>query len=406
MNHVLYQQYIKKDDKRQIDIYSNFINIDKPKINNIKIEPLRELNTVEEIKQKLNNYWYSNETNILLDNIIISNTLLQLSTITAEGRLSNINFKGNEKEVINCFELTGNIIRIGCNYKELSSELYTYMTTKVKKSNRGRKPKPKEKSTRKIQGTGKYMNSQIQFTFANDIKKKKIYHIKLFVNGSIQIPAVTDESLTLIQNEINELIKFISQYDIIKIDKEKPIEQYYLISIMNNYKSQLKFYNNIDMKTELYNIKNEIYKMNKEDKQINILNNEIFNMNKEDKIIRLNLRPNDMLLNLDLSKLDILLNLYKNNNSMNLKYKIFSVNYSPEKYTALVLKFITPVIITDEMVLKYKRVVDTKKIKKTTIKIFGSAKINLDGVPSKYVAHEIMNDLINLFNEYKHYLFY
>ncbi|NBV28774.1 hypothetical protein EBS02_07140 [bacterium] len=90
---------------------------------------------------------------------------LNLSTITVESKISNIKFK--ECDLIPKLSLrdkTPEIIKIGCNYGEYISEKFIEMTTAVKKSNRGRKKKNKPISNRKIQGNGKYFNSQITFT--------------------------------------------------------------------------------------------------------------------------------------------------------------------------------------------------------------------------------------------------
>jgi hypothetical protein len=332
------------------------------------------------IKEELTNHWYKSEHNGLLDDVTIINSTIELSTITVEGKLSNIQFNGQEKEIMELLKLENNIIKIGCNYKELIDPLYVTLTTKVKKSNRGRKPKEKVKPTRKIQGTGKYFNSQISFTFLNNLETKKLYHIKLFVNGSIQIPSVTDESLLSINKEVDELMSFISKYDLFKADEKEDVDKLYLISIMNNYKTHL-----------IYNDDNRI-----KENELMLLEDKKEEVNKE-VVCKYQI---------DLYKLEKLLLLYKDNDDLKLNYEIFTINYSPEKYTALVLKFITPVVITDEIVLKHKKNINKKKIKKTTIKIFGSAKINLDGSPSKEVANIIMTDLLKIFNKFKNEIFY
>ena len=361
---------------------------------------MSDLQNIEDnIKEKLNNHWYKTEHNNLLNNINITNSIIELSTITVEGKLSNVQFNKQEKEIVEQLELKNNIIKIGCNYKELIDDLYITLTTKLKKSNRGRKPKEKVIPNRKIQGTGKYFNSQISFTFLNNIETKKMYHIKLFVNGSIQIPSVTDESLLSINKEVNELINYISKYDMFKEDINKDIEKLYLISIMNNYKTHLIFNDNINV------IKDIDHKKNNKEMLINVVEEK-----KDNKVTinnNLDIESKHKFV-IDLYKLEKLLLLYKENDELNkkLNFKIYNINYSPEKYTALVLKFITPIIITDEIILKYKKNINSKKIKKTTIKIFGSAKINLDGSPSKAVTELIMSDLLNIFNEYKNEIFY
>lgn len=372
----------------------------------IKVAITNGMNT--KIKDKLNNHWYKNEHNNLLDNIEITNSELLLSTITAEGRLSNIKF--HEEDVIKNMKLSNNIIKIGCNYNEYIDELYVQLTTKVKTSNRGRKPKIKVKPMRKIQGTGHYFNSQITFTFLNNLETKKMYHIKLFRNGSIQIPSVTDESLLSINKEITELIEYISQVDGIKEDNDKDIEQLYLISIMNNYKTFLNFNNkkvNV-LQNEDILLDGEMEKMNLKDDLKDDLKYELKDK-VEEKVEEKIMIPNteeSLKYLIDLYKLEKLLLMYKDNPDNKLNYTIYNITYLPEKYTALTIKFITPVEITNENVLKYKKRINTKKIKKTTIKIFGSCKLNIDGSPSRGVSEVIITDLLNIFNEYKNELFY
>lgn len=67
---------------------------------------------------------------------------LELTTITVESKISNIKFK--ECDLITKLSLPDKIpqiIKIGCNYGEYISDKYIELTTKVKKSNRGRKKK-------------------------------------------------------------------------------------------------------------------------------------------------------------------------------------------------------------------------------------------------------------------------
>ena len=115
-------------------------------------------------------------------------TDLLLSTITVESKISNIKFKENELIPKLSFDVLSlkeqekykDIIKIGCNYQEFITDKYIELTTPVKKSNRGRKKKIKPVSNRKVQGNGKYFNSQITFTILDAENKNKFYHLKLF----------------------------------------------------------------------------------------------------------------------------------------------------------------------------------------------------------------------------------
>jgi len=80
------------------------------------------------------------------------------STLTAKGQLTNIDI--NEQDYDN-FDCTNKVITADSNY--VNSKYKHFDESIKKKSNRGRKKKVKKVKTRKIQGSGRCMNSQIQF---------------------------------------------------------------------------------------------------------------------------------------------------------------------------------------------------------------------------------------------------
>jgi hypothetical protein len=80
------------------------------------------------------------------------------STLTAKGQLTFIDI--NEKDY-DYFECTNKVITAESNYT--NSRYDQFDESIKKKSNRGRKKKVKKQKTRKIQGSGNCMNSQIQF---------------------------------------------------------------------------------------------------------------------------------------------------------------------------------------------------------------------------------------------------
>lgn len=307
-----------------------------------------------EIDYKIENKVVTNMTNI-----DIKFNDLTLTMITIEGRLSNIYF---EKEtIVDHIELDGNIVKIGTNYNEKKSDKYDEITAKPKKNNRGRKPKPKEESKRKKQGTEKYFHSQVTFTFHNQIKNK-IYHFKLFVNGSFQIPFITDEDINdiITKPELLELIEYLNKRSIFNIDKEKPIDLLYLMSILNNYKNEISFTNTID--------------------------------NTNAKFC------------LDLMRFKNVLDIYKANEE-HFKYQLVSVMYNPEKFTGLILVFLTPKILEDH-ILANKIIRKTKKIQKTTIIVFGSCKVNISSIRERETVNYILDDIIHILKLYKDDLFY
>lgn len=256
-------------------------------------------------------------------------TDLILSTITVEAKISNISFK--EKDLINKLSLdqkTSDIIKIGCNYEEYISDKYLELTKPVKKSNRGRKKKIKPVSNRKIQGNGKYFNSQITFTILDHIDKSKFYHLKLFTNGTIQIPYVCNENIEIIKPIIELVIDLIKDINDIKVDITKDIDIIYIKSIMRNYKFNIS-------EEEYYIDLNKFQNILTEFKYYQINDNDDFIHNKN--------------YDLDLLK--------------SLELNMIKCNF--ERYTGIILKFKTPI--------------DDNKNKLTTVKIFSSGKMNIDG---------------------------
>ena len=256
-------------------------------------------------------------------------TDLILSTITVEAKISNISFK--EKDLINKLSLdqkTSDIIKIGCNYEEYISDKYLELTKPVKKSNRGRKKKIKPISNRKIQGNGKYFNSQITFTILDHIDKSKFYHLKLFTNGTIQIPYVCNENIEIIKPIIELVIDLIKDIHDIKVDITKDIDIIYIKSIMRNYK---------------FNISEEQYYIDLNKFQNILTQFKYYQINNNDDFIHNKNYDLDLLKSLELN--------------------MIKCNF--ERYTGIILKFKTPI--------------DDNKNKLTTVKIFSSGKMNIDG---------------------------
>jgi len=276
---------------------------------------------------------------------------LNLSTITVESKISNIKFK--ECDLIPKLSLpdkTPEIIKIGCNYGEYISEKFIEMTTAVKKSNRGRKKKNKPISNRKIQGNGKYFNSQITFTILDPINDKKFYHLKLYTNGTIQITYVCYEDINLIRPIIDLVINLIKPIDSIKVDLNEEIEIIYLKSIMRNYKFNIIKENVfIDLnKFKLLLLEFKNYQLDNINNQTEI--KKYFQNNQE--------YDYDLLLLLEIG--------------------LIKCNF--EKYTGIIVKFKTPL--------------PDKVNKLTTVKIFSSGKINIDG-SNNYEESSLIKKIIS-----------
>jgi hypothetical protein len=116
------------------------------------------------------------------------------STITVGGYFTNVAL--HEERDINKFKqyAVDPIVKIGSNFGEHFADGYTDPPPKVKTSKRGRKPKPKKAKTR-IQGSGKYFNSQITSCVRSLRNSQKLYKIKKFRNGKFQVPGVLESDM-------------------------------------------------------------------------------------------------------------------------------------------------------------------------------------------------------------------
>ena len=112
--------------------------------------------------------------------------LVRPSTITVGGRFTGVIL--DDRTDVPKFRAEKPILLIGSNFAKQIAEGYTLPTAEVKTSNRGRKPKVKDRKKR-CQGNGKYFNSQISFFVAHPHPKNaaKIYKCKIFRNGVFQI---------------------------------------------------------------------------------------------------------------------------------------------------------------------------------------------------------------------------
>lgn len=136
------------------------------------------------------------------------------STITLGGDFTGVTI--NEQKDIAKFEKPeGNIKFVGSNFGEFSQEGFVLPPKKEKKSNRGRKPKEK-KAKKRLQGSGKYFNSQITFyVVPNDLierpKDKKFYIFKVFRTGTFQVPGVLNKDMSDIRQPLEDLRAFLNK---------------------------------------------------------------------------------------------------------------------------------------------------------------------------------------------------
>lgn len=200
------------------------------------------------------------------------------STITLGGRFTN--FQCDERNDIGVkFIAKDPIMLIGSNYGESFDPNYVKSEKKVKTSNRGRKPKPKEPKKR-IQGSGKYFNSQITF----EVKTTKIYKVKVFRNGVFQIPGVLNAD----QRDSEAPLTILRDYFQSKSDKKCEITDKNIQ--LRNCKTIIS---DPSISIDIYNLGILIDNMAKTNNTMNIFNAEYQNAQSSYKIIVKFSRPTE-----------------------------------------------------------------------------------------------------------------
>jgi len=296
--------------------------------------------------QKRIDFYKSN----IKDNSIFTD--LKPSTITVKGKLSNVRFE--EKDLINKLcKPTKHILKIGCNYGEKFNPRYIPKEKKTK-SKRGRRPKDKKKTRRKVQGTGRYFNSQITFVIEHPTTGK-VYQIKLFRNGVVQVPGIQVPLMT----DLVEHIKILRDY--LKLNfPDKDIQIINIIAVMRNYIVHLsnKFYH-VDL-TKLENIffKEKYSQKNK-------------------------FLVSAMLSALNTRYRDNIKNYLGNYNYM----KMAEMTYNKDRCFSLNIKFYRPNIEDPS--------------KKTTIKLLKKGKVNFDGGNSQLEILDLYYYLMYIYEKHK-----
>ncbi len=218
------------------------------KVYNQNIDFLKQ--KIQHAKKYLSSYaskYINNSTPELL-------TYYSPSTFTVTGALTNVSF--NEQDLIQHLPApTGFIRRIDCNFGSKLNPNFKEPPPQIK-SNRGRKPKNREQSNRKTQGSGKCMNSQITFSVIHPETKTQ-YKIKVLRNGSLHIPGALNRHMLDLIKPIKILCKYLNENkDKFRasldstptqqttkqplIDKtDDSIRAVYLMTVMRDYKCSL-----------------------------------------------------------------------------------------------------------------------------------------------------------------------
>ena len=304
---------------------------------------------------------------------------LQPSTLTARGEMTDIIF--NEKDLISNLtplDESSSILKIGCNYGELVNPKFMPKVI-PKKTGRGRKPKEKSQTRRKLQGNGKYFSSQITFiienineekkesekkeleskTLINDIKLNeyhlnKPFKIKLFRNGVIQVPGIRTSSMLDLVTPVDALRKYL------EVNFKHPIKVRKFIAVMRNYKTSLL---------------NKNYHVNLVKLEELILKEKNDQRNK--KFIQY---MTDFMDDTHKNKIN---ELTENYNPMN----IAEITYNTDRCFCLIIKFYRPSL--------------GDQTKKTTVKLLKKGKINFDGGNSEQEVEELYTWLEDLYIKYK-----
>jgi hypothetical protein len=266
-------------------------------------------------------------------------TPLQPSTLTAQGCMSNVSFI-EENTIDMLTEPTGNIISIGCNFGKKFIEGYEHPEVK-KSSGKGRKKKIKKERKRKVQGTGEYFNSCIQFVIKHS-NTSKMYKVKLFRNGVFQVPGVNNPNMLDLVDPACNLHKYLlyNFKDDIKITD--------FTAVMRNYKASLI---------------NKNYHINLEKLEEIILREKI--NPKYERFI------DHVLEAYTPAQRERVKDMLGNYNPLN----IAEITYNTDRCFSLIIKFHRPSIST--------------KDKKMTVKLLKKGKINFDGGNSEQEVKEL-----------------
>lgn len=185
--------------------------------------------------------------------VVVEFTEHKISTITAGANLLGVVCLEEDMPIL-C-KTSETIVCINSNFCENQHESYK-PPEKLPISKRGRRPKSKAKKPRKVQGSGKYLNSQTTFYVIGN-KSPKPYKLKLFRNGAIQIPGVRNENLDDAFYAINETIKTIAEGLFVDVDDITLMKPPHIV--MMNYGWSIT---NTALMLNLEVIKNELLELN------------------------------------------------------------------------------------------------------------------------------------------------
>jgi hypothetical protein len=188
---------------------------------------------------------------------------MQVSTITWKFRLDGLHFR--EEDLVDFLAPTERVTRVGCNYGQVDLPGWK-PKVRERTTNRGRKPKPKQRKERKLQGLGTEFASMIQFwvygEHVRDVPQlvsdkpdyvrrtlpdricegisyrqesiSKPYKPKLFRNGLVVMPGGICDDGRDVAEVMEHLIVYLNQT--LYLGSDGPIRLLGHRSVMRNYK--------------------------------------------------------------------------------------------------------------------------------------------------------------------------
>lgn len=244
-------------------------------------------------------------------NEIPASSDIVLSTMTLDGNITNVKF--DKVAAIDSLELTQNIVEIGCNYGYKILE--EYKTWSCYKDRMAKKKKRGEQNSSRKQGLGTHFNSQITFTIVSEKDTVNSYQVKLFTNGRVQIPGIgklSKRNDELLEDVLSIMISYIMNYpEVLMLNKKNSVDMEYLTPILQNYKS-------ITLRADdcMY----------------------------ETRIIVENAKRFQLIPFIDLAAFERVVIAFKS--SYRTPIPIDSITFNPERYSGMLIKFSTPIMVT------------------------------------------------------------
>ena len=381
-------------------------------------------------------------------------TPMQNSTVTAKGHITNVDF---HEEYFPFFTCNEKIIAVKSNFCDCKWDGLQKVPEK-KKSNRGRKKKEKKKKTRKMQGSGESMNSQIMFTIMSSYirsppytvdkhsknaekitsgpnkGKEKItkgYCILLFRNGNLTLPGVLADDMQDARPPLEILCKYLDyefwgepgwieidhlsaqmrnykltldgrKINLLQLQKYCSERFTHLLNIhFTHVKTFLVNHINADDKTIDYGEFHEFLKDAKPPKNLYVNFTKLRGFIEQADILThykklsaaVQVISQKYYVDIDDDLLAIIWEMYLGEFLKNLQAalkkdkdnRLSHIKYDSEKYPGFIIKIKTPN--------------KDKPDKQTTIKLFNSGKINIDGANNRDEAYTIYYWLNALFVE-------